>query len=116
MPVLIPLALNTGFYIEYLIRRFKYIRDKRETIPVYFNFGLIGLIGLAAPIIGFITLKNTSFTNWFHFFLISPHDGPISASTLSGTFNSTVVSITSLIRVACSGFSIEQFNSSCTCM
>lgn len=71
MPVLIPLALNTGFYIEYLIRRFKYIRDKRETIPVYFNFGLIGLIGLAAPIIGFITLKNTSFTNWFHFFLIS---------------------------------------------
>ena len=71
MPVLIPLALNTGFYIEYLIRRFKYIRDKRETIPVYFNFGLIGIIGLAAPIIGFITLKNTSFTNWFHFFLIS---------------------------------------------
>ena len=46
MPVLIPLAINTGFYIEYLFRRFKELKDKRETIPVYFNFGLIGLIAL----------------------------------------------------------------------
>ncbi len=49
MPVLIPLAFNIGFYIEYLIRKFKTLTDKRETIPVYFNFGLIALIGLAAP-------------------------------------------------------------------
>ena len=46
LPVLIPLALNTGFYIEYLFRRFTNMSDKREIIPVYFNFGLIGLIGL----------------------------------------------------------------------
>ena len=49
MPVLIPLALNTGFYIEYLFRRFKYLDSKKETIPVYFNFTLIAIIGLVAP-------------------------------------------------------------------
>jgi hypothetical protein len=46
MPVLIPLAFNIGFYIEYLIREFKNLKDKRETFPVYFQFGLIGLIGI----------------------------------------------------------------------
>lgn len=50
MPVLIPLAMNTGFYIEYLIRRFKELKDKRETIPVYFSFGVVGLAFIAIPI------------------------------------------------------------------
>ncbi|WP_248723353.1 glycosyltransferase family 39 protein [Seonamhaeicola sp. ML3] len=53
MPVLIPLALNIGSYIEYLIKNFKQIRDKRETIPVYFNFGLIASIGILFPVLGF---------------------------------------------------------------
>jgi hypothetical protein len=53
MPVLIPLALNIGFYIEYLIKSFKDLKDKRETIPVYFNFGLIAAIGILFPITGF---------------------------------------------------------------
>jgi len=53
MPVLIPLAINTGFYIEYLIKNFRSIQDKRESIPVYFNFGLIALIGILFPILGF---------------------------------------------------------------
>ena len=53
MPVLIPLAINTGFYIDYLIRKFKNLKDKRETIPVYFNFGLIALIGILFPLVGF---------------------------------------------------------------
>ena len=57
MPVLIPLAINTGFYIEYLIRRFKDIKDKKETIPVYFNFGLIALIGIAIPVIVYLQLE-----------------------------------------------------------
>ncbi|MBN2868808.1 MAG: glycosyltransferase family 39 protein [Flavobacteriaceae bacterium] len=49
MPVLIPLALNTGFYIEYLFRRFKHLNNKKETLPVYFNFTLIAIIGIVAP-------------------------------------------------------------------
>ncbi len=58
MPVLIPLSINTGFYIEYLIRAFKELKNKKETIPVYFNFGLLGLIGIAFPVIGYIFLKD----------------------------------------------------------
>ncbi len=58
IPVLIPLALNVGFYIEYLMLKFGEIKDKRETIPVYFNFGLIATIGLVFPIVGYVFLKD----------------------------------------------------------
>jgi hypothetical protein len=57
MPVLIPLALNTGFYIQYLIKNFALITHKKETIPVYFNFGLIATIGLAFPIVLYVIFK-----------------------------------------------------------
>ena len=56
MPVLIPLAMNTGFYIEYLIRRFKELTDKRETIPVYFAFGVIGLAFIGASVFAIYVL------------------------------------------------------------
>ncbi len=55
MPVLIPLAMNSGFYVDYLIRRFKELKDKREIIPVYFNFGLIGLLFLLFGVFGIIS-------------------------------------------------------------
>lgn len=67
MPVLIPLALNIGFYIEYLFRRFKDLKDKRETIPIYFNFGLISLIGLTFPIAGYLLLKDSLSSAWLQF-------------------------------------------------
>ncbi len=51
LPVLIPMAMNTGFYIEYLFRRFDMMR-KKEFWIVYFNFGLIAIIGLAFPVAG----------------------------------------------------------------
>lgn len=51
MPVLIPLAINTGFYIEYLIRRFKELKDKRETIPVYFFFSVLGFAYMGVAIV-----------------------------------------------------------------
>lgn len=71
MPVLIPLAINIGFYIEYLIREFKNLKDKRETIPVYFNFGLIALIGIAFPIVGYLFLKGNTTINWTLFTVAS---------------------------------------------
>ena len=71
LPVLIPMALNTGFYIEYLFRRFKELKDKKETIPVYFNFGLIAFIGIAFPIGGYIFLKDGLAGNWIWFVLLS---------------------------------------------
>ncbi|QLE00456.1 glycosyltransferase family 39 protein [Galbibacter sp. BG1] len=56
LPVLIPMALNTAFYIEYLILHFNSLK-KAEKFPVYFNFGLIAVIGIVFPIGGFIFLQ-----------------------------------------------------------
>jgi 4-amino-4-deoxy-L-arabinose transferase-like glycosyltransferase len=53
MPVLIPLAINIGFYIDYLICEFKNMKTKSEIIPVYFQFGLIGLIAIGFSVTGF---------------------------------------------------------------
>lgn len=71
MPVLIPLAINTGFYIEYLIRKFRDLKDKKETIPVYFNFGLIALIAIAFPIALYIFIGNNLAGNWLLFTVMS---------------------------------------------
>lgn len=71
MPVLIPLALNTGFYIEYLIRQFKTMRDKRETIPVYFHFGLIAVIALAIPVVVYLFLAEDLSGLWIWYVLLS---------------------------------------------
>jgi len=49
MPVLIPLAINTGFYIEYLFREFKNFTSTVEKWPVYFNFALISLLSIVIP-------------------------------------------------------------------
>jgi hypothetical protein len=58
VPVLIPLALNTGFYIEYLIQSFSKLKLKKETIPVYFNFGLIATLSITLPVALYFLLKD----------------------------------------------------------
>lgn len=71
LPVLIPLAFNTSFYIEYLVRNFSTIKDKRESFPVYFNFGLIASIGLVFPVGGYFLLKDELAGKWIWFILLS---------------------------------------------
>ena len=71
MPVLIPLAINIGFYLEYLFREFKNLKNKKETIPVYFNFGLIAFIGLAIPFIIYFLSENSLDGYWVNFSLLS---------------------------------------------
>ncbi|QDO94104.1 glycosyltransferase [Formosa sediminum] len=71
MPVLIPLAINTGFYIDYLIRHFKTLKNKKETIPVFFNFGLIAAIGIAFPLIIYLNLKDQLHGYWITFSVAS---------------------------------------------
>ncbi len=63
MPVLIPLALNIGFYLEYIIRSFKTLKDRRERLPVYLNFGLIAIVLLVASVSGIVLGYNTSYLN-----------------------------------------------------
>ena len=58
VPALIPLAINTGFYIQYLISNFTDLKRKAETIPVYFNFGLIALISISVPFALFFLMKD----------------------------------------------------------
>jgi 4-amino-4-deoxy-L-arabinose transferase-like glycosyltransferase len=67
LPVLIPMALNTGFYIEYLINNFKNISLKKEKGIIYFAFGLIGIICIVIPVGIFIKVKNdiAGFEIWF---------------------------------------------------
>lgn len=57
VPALIPLALTTGFYIEYLIRSFKSNTAKWENNLVYFFSGLIALVGFAYPFALIFVLK-----------------------------------------------------------
>lgn len=68
LPILIPLAMNTGFYIKYLINDFKQIKNKFENGLVNFSFGLIALIGFAIPFVVFFLFKekiNGSFIFWY---------------------------------------------------
>ena len=71
MPVLIPLAINTGFYIEYLIRRFRLFKYKKDLIPVYFNFGLIAMISLVLPIVLYKFLDDDLSGHWKLFAIFS---------------------------------------------
>lgn len=57
VPVLIPLALNTGFYIEYLVRSFSTFVSKSERVVVYIFSGIIAFIGIAYPLVLVVVLK-----------------------------------------------------------
>ncbi|MGE5428651.1 MAG: hypothetical protein ACM3O8_12205, partial [Methylococcaceae bacterium] len=58
VPVLIPLALTTGFYIEYLFRNFNLSMSRKEKITVYFSFGLFAIIALIYPFALIYILKD----------------------------------------------------------
>lgn len=58
LPVLIPLAMNIGFYIEYLRLEFKNIANKTEKYSINFIFGLYGLIGIIIALGVFIYTKD----------------------------------------------------------
>lgn len=67
VPVLIPIAINIGFYMRYLIQKGKDLTDKKDLYVAYFEFGIIGLIGLVFPFVGYIFLKDnlTGYWSWF---------------------------------------------------
>ncbi|MBE0423699.1 MAG: glycosyltransferase family 39 protein [Lutibacter sp.] len=71
VPALIPLAINTGFYIQYLMADFSKIAAKKETIPVYFNFGLIAVISISIPFALFFLMKDGLQNHLINYLLIS---------------------------------------------
>lgn len=64
VPVLIPLALTTGFYIEYLIQNLDTIRIKWEKNIVHFFSGLIAMVGFAFPGALIFVLKQKIYDHW----------------------------------------------------
>ena len=71
LPVIIPLALNIGFYIEYLFRSFSEMHKKLESSPVFFNFGIVGLIGILVPFVAGYLYWDTLGSTWIWFLLLS---------------------------------------------
>lgn len=72
LPVLIPLAMNTAFYLEYLFRISRtHALTRWEKIPVWFQFGLIGTVGVLVPFGGYWYLGNQLEGNWVWFILLS---------------------------------------------
>ena len=67
VPVLFPLAITTGFYIDYLIRKFKHLNSKKEIFTVYFSFGLFGLIAVLFSIVTHLLLKDKLDEFWIQF-------------------------------------------------
>ncbi|WP_029038366.1 ArnT family glycosyltransferase [Salinimicrobium xinjiangense] len=64
LPVLIPMALNTSFYVAYLFRRFKDLPLKEQWI-VYFNHGIIAVLGISFPVAAFFVLELEDHWIWY---------------------------------------------------
>ena len=56
LPAIIPLAVTTAFYVEYIIKNFNQKLTKLEKFPIYLNFILLSLIAIAAPFIFYYVL------------------------------------------------------------
>jgi len=57
LPVLIPMAINTAFYIEYLFKHFRSLKIKESAI-VYFHFGIFALVGTIFPIAAYFYFES----------------------------------------------------------
>jgi len=68
LPVLIPLAMNTSFYIKYLISASKDLK-KVDIYLANFGFGLIGLIGLIFPVAIYLFFDGQFTGYWVAYFL-----------------------------------------------
>ena len=70
LPVLIPMAFNTSFFIYYLIQKVKLL-SKTDKYLAYFGYGLIGLIGIAFPFGASIFLQDKLDGFWLSFTITS---------------------------------------------
>lgn len=67
VPVLIPLAINTGIYLSYLFKNFNVKLSTTEKLPVYLHFGIVGLIGIAFPIIAYLVIGDNLSGLWGYY-------------------------------------------------
>lgn len=57
LPVLIPMAMNTAFYIEFLFNYFKSLKTK-EAAVIYFHFGIFAIVGCIFPIAAYFYFES----------------------------------------------------------
>ncbi|WP_286760733.1 ArnT family glycosyltransferase [Salegentibacter sp. UBA1130] len=57
LPVLIPMAMNTSFYIEFLFNHFKSLKTK-EAAVIYFHFGIFAIVGCVFPIAAYFYFES----------------------------------------------------------
>lgn len=70
VPILFPLAINSGFYLEYLIKNFRNIK-RWEQFLIQFNFYLFGIIAIFSPFITFFYFKETILKQYLNFSFFS---------------------------------------------
>jgi len=70
LPVLIPLAMNTSFYMNYLMTKSKEL-FKTDVYLANFGFGLIGMIGLVFPFGVYLFFEGQLSPYWLAYFLSS---------------------------------------------
>jgi 4-amino-4-deoxy-L-arabinose transferase-like glycosyltransferase len=70
LPVLIPLAMTTGFYVEYIIKNFGRRLSKIERFPVYLNFIVLVIIAMAAPFVLYYFFGTAIWEKSFYFLLV----------------------------------------------
>ena len=71
LPVLIPLAMTTGFYVEYIINNFGTRLSRTERFSVYLNFIILTLIAVAAPFALYYFFGTAIWEKSFYFILVS---------------------------------------------
>ncbi len=70
LPVLIPLAFTTSFYIQFLVTKGKSM-IKIDRLLANFGFGLIAIIGIVFPIAGYLYFKDQLAGYYLPFILVS---------------------------------------------
>lgn len=70
LPVLIPMAMNTAFYFEYIFRSFKSSMKTHEKWVVHVHFGILITIGIAYPFLIYfypenLFIRDTTDLIWF---------------------------------------------------
>ncbi|MCL3781433.1 glycosyltransferase [Prolixibacteraceae bacterium JC049] len=58
MPVLIPLAMNTGFYIHYLLGKSHASFSKKEMVPIIVHYGILAGVFILTPIAAFVLVDS----------------------------------------------------------
>ncbi|EDM44849.1 hypothetical protein SCB49_01974 [unidentified eubacterium SCB49] len=71
LPVLVPIAINIGFYIDYLFRSFSEMRRLKQTWPVFLQFGAIAIVGILFPVVAGYYYWNKLEGLWPWFILLS---------------------------------------------